>query len=117
MELAQIDVEALVPFHATSDDDMSRVVNVNAHGAFLISKAVARVMSEQEPPTVQTKRFGSRSLSRGAIVHIASAMAFGAVPYKTPYITAKHALLGIVKASGKRAYFHCRLNKTLTLAG
>lgn len=83
--------------------------------SLLISKAVAPVMTEQEPHTVKTKRFGTRSLSRGAIVHIASAMAFGAVPYKTPYITAKHALLGIVRASGKRDS-HRKLNRRLTLA-
>lgn len=103
IKFTQIDVEALLPFQVTSEDDMNRVMSVNAHGAFIISKAAALVMTAQEPRTLTTKRFGTRSLSRGAIVHIASAMAFGAVPYKTPYITAKHALLGIVRASGKCA--------------
>jgi NAD(P)-dependent dehydrogenase (short-subunit alcohol dehydrogenase family) len=93
-------VEAVVPFHLTSDEDLTRVFDVNARGAFLLSKAVAPVMAEQHPYTVSTKRFGERTLSRGAIVHVASAMAFGAVPCKTPYITAKHALLGITRASG-----------------
>jgi NAD(P)-dependent dehydrogenase (short-subunit alcohol dehydrogenase family) len=101
MERTQVDVEAIVPFQVTSDDDLSRVLNINAYGAFLISKAVALVMAEQEPYAVKTRRFGTRTLSRGAFVHVASALAFGAVPYKTPYITAKHALLGIIRASGK----------------
>lgn len=97
----QIDVEAIVSFHATSDEDISRVFNVNARGAFLLSKAVAPVMAGQEAHTVTTKRFGTRTPSHGAIIHVASAMAFGAVPCKAPYITAKHALLGITRASGK----------------
>jgi NAD(P)-dependent dehydrogenase (short-subunit alcohol dehydrogenase family) len=96
----QIDVESVVPFHQTSDEDFSRVFDVNARGAFLLSKMIAPVMASQEPYTVETNRFGTRQLSRGAIVHIASAMAFGAVPCKTPYITAKHALLGITRSSG-----------------
>jgi NAD(P)-dependent dehydrogenase (short-subunit alcohol dehydrogenase family) len=90
-----------VPFHETSDEDFDKVFNVNARGAFLVSKAVVPVMAGQEPYNVTTKRFGKRSLSRGSIVNVASAMAFGAVPCKTPYITAKHALLGITRASGK----------------
>jgi len=39
--------------------------------------------------------------SRGSIVNVASALAFGPMPTTTPYITAKHTLLGITKAFGK----------------
>ncbi|KAK7187236.1 short-chain dehydrogenase/reductase family protein [Paraphaeosphaeria sporulosa] len=56
-------------------------------------------LTAQTTYAVRTKRFGEQALSRGAIVHVASAMAFGAVPCETPYITAKHALLGITRAS------------------
>ncbi|ORY09576.1 hypothetical protein BCR34DRAFT_665425 [Clohesyomyces aquaticus] len=96
---AGADIKALAPFHETSDEDFDRVLNVNAKGAYLVSKAVAVVIAVQEPVKVSTKRFGERTLSRGAIVNVASAMAFGAVPGKTPYITSKHALLGITRAS------------------
>ncbi|PVI03083.1 NAD(P)-binding protein [Periconia macrospinosa] len=84
---------------AMVSNNFNRVHDVNARGAFLLSKAVAPVMAGQEPYTITTKRFGERTLSCGSIVHVASAMAFGAVPCKTAYITAKHALLGITRAS------------------
>jgi NAD(P)-dependent dehydrogenase (short-subunit alcohol dehydrogenase family) len=95
------DIHARAPFHETSDEDFDRLLNVNARGAYLVSKAVATAMASQEPTTISTKRFGVRTLSRGSIVNVASAMAFGALPGKTPYVTSKHALLGITRASGK----------------
>ncbi|KAF1992985.1 NAD(P)-binding protein, partial [Amniculicola lignicola CBS 123094] len=64
----------VVPFHMTSEEDFRRVFGVNARGSFLLSKA---------------------------IIHVVSAMAFGAGPCKVLYITAQHALLGITRASGK----------------
>jgi NAD(P)-dependent dehydrogenase (short-subunit alcohol dehydrogenase family) len=105
----EIDTSARVPFPETSDTDFERILNVNARGAYLVTKAVAAVMAGQDPMTISTKRFGTRTLSRGSIVDVASAMAFGALPGKAPYVTSKHALLGLMRSSGK--YFQLRYSR------
>jgi NAD(P)-dependent dehydrogenase (short-subunit alcohol dehydrogenase family) len=98
------DTHARVPIHETADADFDRILNVNARGAYLVTKAVSAVMITQDPMTVSTKRYGVRTLSRGAIVNVASAMALGALPGKTPYVTSKHALMGITKAAGELCF-------------
>ncbi|KAF2868457.1 hypothetical protein BDV95DRAFT_579890 [Massariosphaeria phaeospora] len=89
----------MVPFTDTPNDTFDQVHNVNVRGTFFVTKAVARVMAAQEPLTTTTKRFGPRTLSRGSIVIVASAIAFGAVPGKTSYCTSKHAVLGLARSS------------------
>lgn len=75
-------------------------MDINAKGAFLVSRAVARLMKEQEPKIVTLPRHGTRDLGRGSIVNVASAASHGVVPAKLPYCASKHALLGITRACG-----------------
>jgi NAD(P)-dependent dehydrogenase (short-subunit alcohol dehydrogenase family) len=79
-------------------------MGINAKGAFLVSREVAKLMKEQEPKTVTLPRHGTRDLGRGSIVNVASAASHGVVPAKLPYCASKHALLGITRACGK--YVH-----------
>ena len=97
----QIDVKSLAPFPHSSIDDLDKIFDVNVRGTFIVSQAFATVMAKQEPRVSMTKRFGERRLGRGSIVNLASAMSVGAIPRKTPYTTAKHALLGLTRSSGK----------------
>jgi NAD(P)-dependent dehydrogenase (short-subunit alcohol dehydrogenase family) len=97
---AGVDVAEYVSVTETSEADYDRVMDINAKGAFLVSKAVAKVMKEQEPKTVTLPRHGARDLGRGSIVNVASAASHGVVPAKLPYCVSKHALLGITRACG-----------------
>ncbi|KAF2651449.1 NAD(P)-binding protein, partial [Lophiostoma macrostomum CBS 122681] len=96
---AGIDTTALTPFPQTALADLDTINSVNVRGVFTISAAIAAIMTSQEPRTIETKRFGSRSLGRGSIVNMASAMSVRVIPHKTPYIMAKHALLGFTKSA------------------
>lgn len=89
-----------MPFTESSEEDYDRVMNINAKGAFLVSRAVARLMKKQEPKIVTLPRHGTRDLGRGSIVNVASAAAHAVVPAKLPYCTSKHALLGITRSCG-----------------
>lgn len=97
---AGVDVAEYVSVTETSEADYDRVMDINAKGAFLVSKAVAKLMKEQEPKTVTLPRHGSRDLGRGSIVNVASAASHGVIPAKLPYCASKHALLGITRACG-----------------
>ncbi|KAI5867645.1 NAD(P)-binding protein [Durotheca rogersii] len=93
-----VDVAEYVPFEETADDDYDRVLEINAKGSYLLSKAAVKVMKDQEPLQVHLGRHGIRDVGRGAIVHVCSAMAVGAVPWKAPYVASKHAMLGLTRA-------------------
>ncbi|PVH96913.1 NAD(P)-binding protein, partial [Periconia macrospinosa] len=95
---AGVDVAEYVSVTETSEADYDRVMDINAKGAFLVSRAVAKLMKEQEPKTVTLPRHGTRDLGRGSIVNVASAASHGVVPAKLPYCASKHALLGITRA-------------------
>ena len=84
----------------TTEADYDRVMDINAKGAFLVGRAVAKIMQAQDPATVTTPRHGPRNLGRGSIVNIASAMSHGVVPAKLPYAASKHAMLGITRSLG-----------------
>jgi NAD(P)-dependent dehydrogenase (short-subunit alcohol dehydrogenase family) len=96
----QVDVAEYVPAVDTTEEDYDRVMDINTKGAFLVGRAVAKVMKGQEPLTVSLPRHGARNLGRGSIVNVASAMSHGVVPAKLPYATSKHAMLGITRAFG-----------------
>ncbi|PQE08879.1 oxidoreductase short-chain dehydrogenase reductase family protein [Rutstroemia sp. NJR-2017a BVV2] len=84
---AGIDVNAYVPYNDSSVTTYDKVMNANARGTYLVSRAVCKGRE--------------RNLGGGSIVNVGSALSFGAVPYKVGYVASKHALLGITKASGR----------------
>jgi NAD(P)-dependent dehydrogenase (short-subunit alcohol dehydrogenase family) len=101
----QVDLAVYLPFPETLASEYDRVMDVNAKGSFNVIQAVAKVMQKQEPRILNTRRHGTRTVGRGSIVNISSALAHGAVPGKAPYIASKHALLGITRSAGM-----CRLS-------
>jgi NAD(P)-dependent dehydrogenase (short-subunit alcohol dehydrogenase family) len=96
----QIDAAAYGPFTDTSFSDYDKVHSVNAKAQLVVGAAVVKVMQAQQSKSVTTLRGSVRDIGKGAIVNVASALSYGAVPGKIGYIASKHALLGITKAMG-----------------
>ena len=70
------------PIDQFSIADWDRVINVMLKGAFLMTRAVL--------PLMRSKNFGR-------IIHIGSIHSLVASPFKSAYVAAKHALLGLSK--------------------
>ena len=70
------------PIDQFSIADWDRVINVMLKGAFLMTRAVLPLM---------------RSNNFGRIIHIGSIHSLVASPFKSAYVAAKHALLGLSK--------------------
>ncbi|KAF7877098.1 uncharacterized protein EAF02_008318 [Botrytis sinoallii] len=100
---AGIDVDAYIPFNDSVEATYDKVMDTNAKGAYLVTRAASKQMASQEPRVVAATRGRERNLGRGSIVNVGSALSYGAVPYKVGYVTSKHALLGITKASAVEA--------------
>lgn len=86
---------------AVPDDDPAdyyRVMAVNAKGILTVSRAVSKAMAEQEPKQFTTLSGVHRSLGRGQIVNVTSAMSLAAVPRKVAYTASKHAALATTRA-------------------
>ncbi|KAI0197993.1 oxidoreductase [Astrocystis sublimbata] len=98
-EMAGVDAATYVPIDETDPDDYDRVMNINTKGAFLVIRAVAKVMKAQEPLVVDLGRHGKRDAGRGSIVTISSAMAVVAVEGKISYAASKHAITGVTRAA------------------
>lgn len=79
-----------------------KILDINAKGTMLCVRAASQAMSNQEPLTIEG-RYGSRSIGRGSIVNLGSALSYMAVPGALAYTASKHAVLGITKTAGKRA--------------
>ena len=76
-------------------------------GSFLTLREAIRVMKEQEPRAMplsgrKGKDPSGRNMSRGSIVMISSIAAKGGGQAIAGYISAKHAVDGLVKAAGKK---------------
>ncbi|KAM0134540.1 hypothetical protein ACHAP3_005434 [Botrytis cinerea] len=98
----------------TSDLDIANfdeTLSVNTRGTMLITRAVTKAMSTQEPLTTKGRHGDERSLGRGSIVHIASAFSYIAAPGMMAYVASKHAMMGMVKvAAVDNAKHQIRIN-------
>ena len=94
-----------MPFNESSIQDYDKVMDVNAKGTFLATRAASKQMLSQEPRTITTTRDRTRSLGRGSIINVSSLMSYGAMPMKVGYVASKHAVLGITKAAGELEFF------------
>lgn len=84
------------PIAETDLEDFLKVRNVNAAGAFLGLKHVMPVMTKQES---------------GSIINTSSVAGFGGTPGVAPYVTSKHALVGLTKVAAlEAAPFNVRVN-------
>lgn len=89
-----------MPVPDDDPDDYERVQAVNATGLLNVSRAVAKVMTTQEPRHFTTVSGTQRNLGRGVIVNVASAAALVGIPGKVAYTSSKWASLGITKTLG-----------------
>lgn len=85
-------------------DMFSRTLDVNVLGTMLCVRAVSRAMATQEPLGYESRRSGTRSLSRGSIVNLGSVNSYVAAPGMMPYTASKHAIIGITKTAGTLPY-------------
>jgi 3alpha(or 20beta)-hydroxysteroid dehydrogenase len=84
------------PIAETELEDFLKVQNVNVAGAFLGLKHVLPVMNKQES---------------GSIINTSSVAGFGGTPGVAPYVTSKHALVGLTKVAAlEAAPFNVRVN-------
>ena len=70
------------PIEETTDDDWDRVLDVNLRGIFLCVRAQVRHMKPR---------------GQGVIISTASNVAFAGAPGATPYVAAKHGIIGITR--------------------
>ncbi|KAI1115363.1 hypothetical protein F5Y14DRAFT_450180 [Nemania sp. NC0429] len=97
---AGVDVATYCPIDQTDPDDYDRVMAINTKGAYLVIRAVAKIMKSQEPMVINLGRHGNRDAGRGSIVNVSSTMAVVAVEGKISYATSKHAITGITRTAG-----------------
>lgn len=80
---------------------------VHNHGTFLSVKAVLQKMRQQDPAPLpvtgqrHTNASHPRFMGRGSIVIVASLASIGGFLGVGPYVSAKHAVVGIVRTTGK----------------
>jgi NAD(P)-dependent dehydrogenase (short-subunit alcohol dehydrogenase family) len=89
----------------TDIENFDRIMNINTRGNLLCVHAQTAAMRKQTPKT-WTSRNGTREIGRGAIVNIASANSFAALPGKASYTISKHASMEIIKMAGE-LQLHC----------
>jgi NAD(P)-dependent dehydrogenase (short-subunit alcohol dehydrogenase family) len=78
--------------------DWQRLIDVNLTGTFLVLKAAARIMLEQEP--IRSSIDG-RPLQRGSIVNFSSIQGVVGVPLSTAYTATKHGVLGLTRTASE----------------
>ncbi|KAK7960501.1 hypothetical protein PG988_011715 [Apiospora saccharicola] len=86
------------PIAAASFPDFKRLLEVNVHGAFLVTSLVSAAMKSQEPRPVHEK-YPERGTQRGVIVNLASISSYITLPHMVQYNTSKHAVLAITKTA------------------
>lgn len=107
--------------HLTIDQvdlaEMNRFWQINIIGTVNCIKAVTKVMKTQSIATF-TSRGSSRDVGRGVILNLGSANSYMATPHVSPYVTTKHAVIGLTKGSGEFSSFDtkvCRGNPLLNI--
>ena len=75
-------------------------MRVHVDGTFLVLRTVSAIMKHQEPKLVDEANT-KRGICRGTIAIMGSGAGFLATPAMVQYTTAKHAVMGLVKAAGK----------------
>jgi 3-hydroxybutyrate dehydrogenase len=85
-------IQHIDPLDKLSYENWRKVVSIHLDGAFLVTRASLREMYK-----------GRRG---GCILYMGSVHSHEASPLKAPYVSAKHALLGLCKAVAKEGAAH-----------
>ncbi len=88
-------IQIISPFEDFATNDWQKLMDVHVKGGFLVSRACMNVMK--------------KSAKGGSIIFMGSVHSVEASPEKAAYITAKHALMGMMRAIAKEgaAYNIC----------
>ncbi len=84
--LANAGIQHIDPIHKLAYADWQKVIDVHLHGAFLVTRAALRQMYAG---------------NGGAMLYMGSVHSVEASPLKSPYVAAKHGLLGLCRAVAK----------------
>ncbi len=84
--LANAGIQHIDPVHKLAYADWKRVIDVHLNGAFLVSRAVLQQMYTRQS---------------GTMLYMGSVHSLEASPLKSPYVAAKHAMLGLCRTVAK----------------
>jgi len=96
--VAGVSVKARVPSAEYPIGEYDEIQAINARGLLLCTQAEIKVMLKQTP-AVTIDSYDARRAQRGSIVNIASTCSTSVIRDMLPYITSKHAVLGITRAA------------------
>ncbi|OZB15270.1 MAG: 3-hydroxybutyrate dehydrogenase [Marinobacter sp. 34-60-7] len=89
--LANAGIQHIDPVHKLSFADWRRVMSVHLDGAFLVTRAALRQMYAS---------------GGGTMLYMGSVHSLEASPLKSPYVAAKHGMLGLCRAVAKEGAEH-----------
>lgn len=89
--IANAGIQHIAPVHQLAYADWRRVVNVHLDGAFLITRAALQHMY---------------AANGGVMLYMGSVHSLEASPLKSPYVAAKHGLLGLCRSVAKEGAAH-----------
>lgn len=89
--LANAGIQHIDPVHKLAFSDWSKVMSVHLDGAFLVTRAALRQMYEN---------------GGGTMLYMGSVHSLEASPLKSPYVAAKHGMLGLCRAVAKEGAEH-----------
>ncbi|WP_166268696.1 3-hydroxybutyrate dehydrogenase [Marinobacter caseinilyticus] len=89
--LANAGVQHIDPVHKLAYSDWRKVLDVHLNGAFLLTRAALGQMYQR---------------GGGSMLYMGSVHSMEASPLKSPYVTAKHGLLGLCRAVAKEGAEH-----------
>jgi len=89
--LANAGIQHIDPIHKLSFADWSRVMSVHLDGAFLVTRAALNAMYAH---------------GGGVMLYMGSVHSLEASPLKSPYVAAKHGMLGLCRAVAKEGAEH-----------
>ncbi|MBU2952843.1 3-hydroxybutyrate dehydrogenase [Marinobacter sp. F3R08] len=89
--LANAGIQHIDPVHKLAFSDWSKVMSVHLDGAFLVTRAALRQMYEH---------------GGGTMLYMGSVHSLEASPLKSPYVAAKHGMLGLCRAVAKEGAEH-----------
>jgi 3-hydroxybutyrate dehydrogenase len=84
-------IQIVAPLETMPFDDWKKVLAIHLDGAFLMTRAALRHMYQQ---------------GGGSIIYMGSVHSKEASPLKGPYVSAKHALIGLAKVVAKEGAKH-----------
>lgn len=89
--VANAGIQHIDPVHKLAYADWRRVINVHLDGAFLVTRAALKQMYASDG---------------GTMLYMGSVHSLEASPLKSPYVAAKHGMLGLCRAVAKEGAEH-----------